>query len=167
MFISKLALPRRTFLRGVGAVIALPLLDSMTPAMTALAKTAASPVKRLGFIYTPNGATMSAWTPSGEGPALTEMSPTLAPLAALRDQVIVPTGLSQKQAESLGDGNGEHSRGQTVWLSGVSSARTRRSCRSRWRSNRTTWSATATTATAAFTGTRFRGAHRPPRCRWK
>ena len=55
MFITKLALPRRTFLRGVGAAIALPLLDSMTPAMTALAKTAASPVKRLGFVYTPNG----------------------------------------------------------------------------------------------------------------
>jgi len=124
MFITKLALPRRTFLRGVGAAIALPLLDSMTPAMTALAKTAASPVKRLGFVYTPNGATMSAWTPAGEGPALTEMSPTLAPLAALRDQVIVPTGLSQKQAESLGDGNGEHSRGQTVWLSGVHPKRT-------------------------------------------
>src|SRR5688572_15312055 len=101
-FISKIALPRRTVLRGVGATIALPLLDAMRPAMTALAKTAASPVRRLGFVYTPNGATMSAWTPAGEGPALSVLSPTLAPLAALRDQVIVPTGLSQKQAESLG-----------------------------------------------------------------
>jgi len=124
MFISKLALPRRTFLRGVGATIALPLLDSMTPAMTALAQSAAKPVKRLGFVYTPNGATMSAWTPAGEGPTLTELSPSLAPLGALRDQVLVPTGLSQKQAESLGDGNGEHSRGQTVWLSGVHPRRT-------------------------------------------
>jgi hypothetical protein len=124
MFITKMALPRRTFLRGVGATIALPLLDSMRPAMTALAKTAATPVKRLGFIYTPNGATMSAWTPTAEGPELTEMSPTLSPLAAVRDQVVVPTGLSQKQAESFGDGNGEHSRGQTVWLSGVHPKRT-------------------------------------------
>lgn len=120
MFISKMALPRRTFLRGVGAAIALPLLDSMMPAFAR----AASPVKRLGFVYTPNGATMSAWTPASEGPVLSELSPTLSPLAALRDQVVVPTGLSQKQAESLGDGNGEHSRGQTVWLSGVHPKRT-------------------------------------------
>src|ERR1700694_271346 len=124
MLITKMSLPRRTFLRGVGATIALPLLDSMRPAMTALAKTPASPVKRLGFVYTPNGATMSAWTPSSPGPSLTELSPTLSPLAAVRDQVVVPTGLSQKQAESFGDGHGEHSRGQTVWLSGVHPKRT-------------------------------------------
>src|SRR5687767_12829967 len=124
MFIAKLALPRRTFLRGMGVTIALPLLDAMVPAMSALGKTAASPVRRLGFIYTPNGATMSAWTPQGEGPSLDELSPTLSPLAPFRDQLIVPTGLSQKMAESMGDGNGEHSRGQTVWLSGVHPKRT-------------------------------------------
>jgi hypothetical protein len=124
MFISKMALPRRTFLRGVGVTLALPLLDAMVPAFSVAAKTAARPVKRLGFIYTPNGATMSAWTPAGEGPALTELSPTLSPLMPFRDQVIVPTGLSQRQAESMGDGNGEHSRGQTVWLSGVHPKRT-------------------------------------------
>src|SRR5881227_346718 len=105
MLISRISLPRRSFLRGVGATIALPLLDAMRPAMTALAKTSANPVKRLGFIYTPNGATMSAWTPPAEGPALTDLSPTLGPLAGVRDYVVVPTGLSQKQAESLGDGN--------------------------------------------------------------
>jgi hypothetical protein len=124
MFIPKMALPRRTFLRGMGVTIALPLLDAMIPAFSVLAKTPMRPVKRLGFIYTPNGATMSAWTPAGEGPALTELSPTLSPLAPFRDQVIVPTGLSQKMAESMGDGNGEHSRGQTVWLSGVHPKRT-------------------------------------------
>jgi hypothetical protein len=124
MFISKMALPRRTFLRGMGVTIALPLLDAMVPAFSVLAKTPLRPVKRLGFIYTPNGATMSAWTPGGEGPALTELSPTLSALAPFRDQVIVPTGLSQKMAESMGDGNGEHSRGQTVWLSGVHPKRT-------------------------------------------
>jgi hypothetical protein len=123
MFITKMALPRRTFLKGIGAVIALPLLDAMVPAAAGAAN-AAAPVKRLGFVYTPNGATMAAWTPSGEGPLLTELSPTLSPLAALRDQVLVPTGLSQRQAESQGDGNGEHSRGQTVWLSGVHPKRT-------------------------------------------
>jgi len=63
MFITKMALPRRTFLKGVGAVVALPLLDAMVPAAARAASTA--PVKRLGFVYTPNGATMAAWTPSG------------------------------------------------------------------------------------------------------
>jgi hypothetical protein len=83
MFITKMALPRRTFLRGMGAVIALPLLDAMVPAAVGAAS-AAAPVKRLGFVYTPNGATMASWTPSSEGPLLTELSPTLSPLAALR-----------------------------------------------------------------------------------
>jgi hypothetical protein len=107
----------------MGITIALPLLDAMMPAMSVLAKSAARPVKRLGFVYTPNGATMSAWTPSAEG-VLSELSPTLAPLAPFREHVLVPTGLSQRQAESMGDGNGEHSRGQTVWLSGVHPKRT-------------------------------------------
>ena len=56
MFLAKLSLPRRTFLRGLGATIALPFLDAMVPAATALAKTAASPPRRLGFVYVPNGA---------------------------------------------------------------------------------------------------------------
>jgi Protein of unknown function (DUF1552) len=124
MYIEKLALPRRTFLRGMGVSLALPLLDAMVPALSAVAASPAKAAKRLGFIYTPNGATMSAWTPSGEGTALTTLSPTLSPLEPFRDQVIVPTGLAQRQAESLGDGNGEHSRGQTVWLSGVHPKRT-------------------------------------------
>src|SRR6266550_3659462 len=124
MFISRMALPRRTFLRGLGVTVALPLLDAMVPALSALGKTAASPVRRLGFVYTPNGATMAAWTPAGDGPVLDELSPTLSPLSPFLDQVVIPTGLSQKQAESFGDGNGEHSRGQTVWLSGVHPKRT-------------------------------------------
>src|SRR5258706_10310785 len=124
MVITKVMLPRRTFLRGMGVSVALPLLDAMVPALSALSKPAASPVRRLGFVYTPNGATMSAWTPKQEGLLVDELSPTLSPLAPFRDQVIVPTGLSQRQAESFGDGNGEHSRGQTVWLSGVHPKRT-------------------------------------------
>lgn len=124
MFITKMALPRRTFLRGVGATLALPLLDAMIPAATALADTAAKPVRRLGFVYMPNGATMTAWTPSGTTIALNELSPILSPLNPYLDQVIVPTGLSHRQAEAQGDGNGEHSRGQAVWLSGVHPKRT-------------------------------------------
>src|SRR5262249_43289609 len=85
-------------------------------AMTAATKTA--PARRLGFVYIPNGASMVHWQPKGTG-ALTELSPSLAPLAPFIDQTIVPIGLSQKQAESFGDGHGEHSRAGTVWLSGV------------------------------------------------
>ena len=67
MFIAKLALPRRTFLRGLGATIGLPLLEAMVPAMTAVARTAAAPVPRLGFIYHPMGTIYDQWTPSREG----------------------------------------------------------------------------------------------------
>ena len=116
MIITKMALPRRTFLRGMGVTLALPLLDAMAPALTALAAT--SPPRRLGFVYVPNGASMPHWRPSGDGP-LGELSPTLLPLEPFKNQMIVPIGLSQKQAESFGDGNGEHSRAGTVWLSGV------------------------------------------------
>ena len=94
MFLSKMALPRRTFLRGMGVSLALPLLDAMVPAASALANTAAKPVRRLGFVYIPNGAVMPSWQPAGDG-ALTELSRTLSPLAPFQDQVIVPFGLSQ------------------------------------------------------------------------
>src|ERR1700730_10679125 len=99
MFITKMALPRRTFLRGMGVTLALPLLDAMVPALSAVASSAAKPVRRLGFIYTPNGATMAAWTPPGDGSTLETLSPTLSPLERFKDQVVVPTGLSQRQAE--------------------------------------------------------------------
>jgi len=122
MIITKMSLPRRTFLRGMGTALALPLLDAMVPAATALAQTAASPTKRLGFIYIPNGANMGRWTPSTEG-AL-DLSPTLSPLAPVRDQIVIPTGLAHRQAEAWGDGNGEHSRASGVWLNGVHPKRT-------------------------------------------
>ena len=75
-FITKKHLPRRTFLRGAGVAIALPLLDSMVPAGTALAQTAANPKSRLGCIYVPHGATMDKWTPAtvGNGFEFTERS---------------------------------------------------------------------------------------------
>ena len=118
MIIKKLSLPRRTFLRGMGATVALPLLDAMVPALSALSTTAAAPIKRLGFVYLPNGAVMQAWTPRGEGTNL-ELSPTLSPLAPYRDQTLVISRLAHGQAEPLGDGNGEHSRASAVWLNGV------------------------------------------------
>lgn len=117
MMIKKLSLPRRTFLRGVGSAIALPLLDAMVPALTAVSATVARPVKRLGFIYLPNGAVMQAWTPKIEG--VLELSPTLSPLESYKEQTAVLTRLAHGQAEPLGDGNGEHSRASSVWLNGV------------------------------------------------
>ena len=113
MMITKLSLPRRTFLRGMGAAVALPLLDAMVPALSA----ATTPVKRLGFIYLPNGAVMQSWTPKGEGTL--ELSTTLSPLEPYKDQTVVLSRLAHGQAEPLGDGNGEHARASSVWLNGV------------------------------------------------
>jgi hypothetical protein len=123
MMITRMALPRRTFLRGVGATLALPLLDAMVPALAALAKTPAQPASRLGFIYVPNGAVMNKWTPAQEGRAF-ELSPTLAPLEPFRDQTLVVSGLAQLQANSFDDGAGDHSRGTAAWLSGLHAKRT-------------------------------------------
>jgi hypothetical protein len=97
MIITRKALPRRTFLRGVGATLALPLLDAMVPPMTALARSAAEPVRRLGFVYMPMGCDISRWTPP-DGAQLTELSPTLQSLAPVRDQLTVITNLELKNA---------------------------------------------------------------------
>ena len=123
MMITKKALPRRTFLRGMGATVALPLLDAMVPAMSAMSQTPARPVHRLGFVYLPNGVAMNHtgtdyWKPVGEG-ANFEFSPILTPLEPYRDRVVAVSGLSHGQAESLGDGNGDHTRSTATWLNGV------------------------------------------------
>jgi len=97
MIITKMALPRRTFLRGMGATIALPLLDAMIPSMTAFARTAAAPVRRLGFVYMPMGCDLPRWTPPGEG-RLAELSPSLQSLAPVVDQLTVITNLELKNA---------------------------------------------------------------------
>ena len=81
MFITKTSLPRRTFLRGVGTMLALPLLDGMVPAASALAQTAARPVRRLGFVYIPMGANAAQWVPSADG-RITELSPSLQSLTS-------------------------------------------------------------------------------------
>jgi hypothetical protein len=97
MIITKKALPRRTFLRGAGASLALPLLDAMVPSMTALAATPANPVRRLGFVYVPMGAHIPQWTPPGEG-KLAELSPSLQSLAPVIDRLTVITNLELKNA---------------------------------------------------------------------
>ncbi len=124
MIITKKHLPRRTFLRGImGSAIALPLLDSMIPALTAATKTAASPKTRLGFMYVPHGAVMDKWTPAIEGAGF-EFTPILKPLEPFRNQLLVVTGLANKAAESQGDGGGDHARSAPSYLSGIHPLRT-------------------------------------------
>jgi hypothetical protein len=117
MYISKMSLPRRTFLRGVGAMLTLPFLDAMVPALSSTAG-ASAPVRRLGFVYIPNGAIMDKWTPTAAGSAF-ELPPTLTPLEPFRDQLVVTSGLEQAMAYGIGDGSGDHSRAGAAWLSGV------------------------------------------------
>ncbi len=112
MIIAKKALPRRTFLRGMGASVALPLLDAMVPSMTALAATAARPVRRLGFVYIPMGANIARWTPPGEG-KITALSPTLASLMPVLDQLTVISNLELKNAYSAGN----HATANSAFLS--------------------------------------------------
>ena len=97
MFIAKKHLERRTFLRGLGATVALPLLDAMIPARTALAQTAAAPKPRMGFIYFPHGAIMKEWTPSTEG-ANFEMPTILKPLEAYRKYLTIVSNLENRPA---------------------------------------------------------------------
>jgi hypothetical protein len=112
--ITGTSLPRRTFLRGVGATVALPLLDAMTPALRA----AAAPVTRVAFLYTANGVIMKDWTPVQEGAGFA-FTPTLAPVEPFRDRLLVLSGLAHRNGEALGDGPGDHARAGASWLTGV------------------------------------------------
>ena len=98
MIITKKALPRRTFLRGMGATLALPLLDAMVPSMTALARTVAEPVRRLGFIYMPMGCDITRWTPRSTDGTLKLLSPTLQSLEPYVDQLTVISNMELKNA---------------------------------------------------------------------
>ena len=114
MVITKMQLPRRTVLRGLGVSMALPLLDSMVPALTALSKTAAAPVRRFGVFYIPNGMSMPYWSPKAEGP-LTELPPTLRSLAGFEDRVLMCGGLDD-EAANLVKGGGDHARSAGTFL---------------------------------------------------
>jgi uncharacterized protein DUF1552 len=117
--IFKKALPRRTFLRGIGATLALPLLDGMFPAFAATVDTTPKPATRLGFVYVPNGIIMQKWTPTAEGDSF-ELTPTLEPLAPFRDRLVVLSGLSQTgPALRLGADPGAHSTAGSEFLTGV------------------------------------------------
>ena len=111
MIVTKKAIPRRTVLRGIGAAVALPLLDSMVPAAKALAQTPAAPAPRFGFIYVPHGSIMRQWTPAQEGSNF-EFSQILKPLEAFRSDLTVLSNLSNY-------GEAGHSVSSAMWLSGT------------------------------------------------
>ena len=114
MIITKKALPRRTFLRGMGTALALPLLDAMVPSMTALAATPANAPRRLGFLYVPMGAHRPTWTLPGND--LTQLSPSLMPLANVRDQCTVVDNMELRNAYP-----GTHATSNAAFLSAAKS----------------------------------------------
>jgi hypothetical protein len=115
--ITRKHLPRRMFLRGLGAAVALPYLDAMSPAL-ATPRTRTGPVARMAFLYVPNGIIMPHWTPQADG-ADFELPRTLQPLQAFRQDLVVFTGLSQVNGRALGDGPGDHARAASTFLTGV------------------------------------------------
>jgi hypothetical protein len=117
MFITKASLPRRTFLRGVGVTLALPLLESMVPALTATVRTAANPRRRVGFVYIPNGAILEQWTPATSGPGF-EITPILKPLEPFRDSLVVVSNVARVEP------NNNHAVSSACWLTGVAPRRT-------------------------------------------
>src|SRR6516164_2568614 len=113
--ISRKSIPRRAFLRGTGAALALPLLDAMTPAFA----TATARPTRLSFIEVPNGIMMDKWTPASEGSGFA-LTPILEPLAGFRDRMLVLSGLDQGQSKGLPfEVGGDHPRACTAWLTGT------------------------------------------------
>ena len=115
MVITRKSIPRRTFLRGTGAVLTLPVLDAMTPAFSAEPQ---RPI-RMGFIEVPNGIMMDRWTPAAEG-ADFELTPILQPLAQFRDRMVVLSGLDQQQSAAReNEVAGDHPRACTAWLTGA------------------------------------------------
>ncbi len=115
IFVTKKALPRRTFLRGIGVTVALPLMDAMVPALSAKSL---KPTPRLGFVYVSNGVIQNQWKPATAGTAF-ELPPILKPLEPVRSQINILSGLAHLQADTFGDGTGDHPRASAVWLTGV------------------------------------------------
>ncbi len=123
-FITKKALPRRTMLRGIGSLVALPLLGAMVPALTATGRTAAAPISRLGFFYAPNGMFLPNFHPTGNGGTGYKITRILTPLEDYREQMTVVSGLSNNGLVSPNEGGGVHTRAHGGWLSGVLPKRT-------------------------------------------
>ena len=117
MILTRKHLPRRSFLKGMGAVVALPVLDAMTPAFANASQVPKAPM-RLAFTYVPNGITMGDWTPAAEGAAF-EFTRIMKPLEPFRSDLLVVSGLAHKNGGALGDGPGDHARAAASYLTGV------------------------------------------------
>ena len=124
MMVTKKTLPRRTFLRGAGAAIALPMLEAMAPAFATASTRAAAAIPRLGFFYIPNGVYPTHFHPTGSGGTDFTLTRILEPLKDLRPHVNVLTGLSNLGALSHDEGGGVHTRAHASWLNGVRPKRT-------------------------------------------
>jgi hypothetical protein len=118
MIVTRKALARRTFLRGIGTAMALPLLDSMIPAFSATRLTPAKPAIRMAFCYVPNGIIQKDWLPTKDGVGF-EFMPTMKSLEPFRDKLVVLSNLAQINGRALGDGAGDHARAGATWLTGV------------------------------------------------
>ena len=114
MFVTKKSLNRRTILRGMGAAVALPMLDSMIPAVSA----APAPSIRLGWVYASHGVIWDEWKPKTTGKGF-ELTPNLKPLAKMNGKFNILSGLSHLEADTKGDGSGDHTRASAAWLTGV------------------------------------------------
>jgi hypothetical protein len=126
MMITKRTLSRRTVLKSLAATIPLPLLDAMVPALTALRQTAATPKLRFGAVYVPNGVIPGQWFPAADGPAF-EFSPTLKPLEAFRDRLLVISGLDSVPPPPAGERQyNNHADASTRFLTDVTPSRTLR-----------------------------------------
>jgi hypothetical protein len=119
MFITKRSLPRRTFLRGLSATVALPLLDAMVPAFTATVRTAANPVRRFAGVYVPHGWIIEAFTPQQSGVGF-DFTPILKPLEPFRDWLVIATGLNGPDTVDAGG----HALAPASWLTGATAKKT-------------------------------------------
>src|SRR5436305_13392070 len=117
-------IPRRTFLKGLGTAMSLPLLEAMQPvAGAAAAVTTQSAPRRMAFVYVPNGANMADWRPKKFG-ANYDLPPILAPLEKVQDEVCVFTGLTHDKGRANGDGAGDHARASATFLTGCQPRKT-------------------------------------------
>jgi len=119
-FLTKRAIPRRALLRGMGAAVALPLLDAMVPSATALAQTAAVPRRRFGAVFIPNGAIVEQWTPTTAGVGF-ELSPILKPLERFQQSLVVVSNLTRANPGVV---EGDHAISAAGWLTGIYPKRT-------------------------------------------
>ncbi len=118
MIITGKRLPRRTFLRGMGTIVALPMLDAMVPAFARRNSLDLKAPVRMAFAYVPNGIVMNDWTPKALGKGY-EFTRILKPLEALREDIMVLSNLDSRTGNALGDGPGDHARAGASFLTGV------------------------------------------------